>query len=480
MVKGSGRSERPPIDLRLEQAIDRLGGGVAVTDQSATLTYVNPWLADRLGFALERILGRPVTEFLSNGSETRFNIEFDKGKRGTHDPYQLTWRQANGGSLPTIVFDSPIHDAGGNFIGSFAVIADITEPRRIEEGLAIAKLASQVNSTVLYRARYGRDIAVEYVSRSISQFGYTPEDFTGGRTKLADVVHGDDVQAVMAGLSRHIEDGTDSFVQRYRVLTKNRETRWVEDHVFVLREPHQQAPLLHGFLTDITENQISELNLRNALIQTIQAISVTVDKRDPYTAGHQRRVALLSRAIGSELRLESRRLEGLYLGALIHDIGKVGVPIEILAKPGRLTESEMGVVRAHVDIGADIVREVTFPWAIIRMIEEHHERLDGQGYPKGLLGKDILVEARILAVADVLEAMSGHRPYRPARGLDAALAELARHKETLYDRAPVDACMAVLHRHGTEPEALWRALGEGEPASLLLAPTTPVVDFARD
>ncbi|MBI3569570.1 MAG: PAS domain S-box protein [Gammaproteobacteria bacterium] len=186
--------------------------------------------------------------------------------------------------------------------------------------------------------------------------------------------------------------------------------------------------------------------LKQALVGTIQAVATTVEKRDPYTAGHQQRVAQLCVAIASELGLDPERIEGLRLGALIHDIGKIYVPAEILNRPGRLTAAEFEIIKSHPQVGYDIVKDVKFSWPIAEMILQHHERQDGSGYPRGLKGEAIVHEARILAVADVIEAMSSHRPYRPARGVEPALEEIRRNRGRHYDPEVVDACLRLFER----------------------------------
>jgi PAS domain S-box-containing protein len=196
------------------------------------------------------------------------------------------------------------------------------------------------------------------------------------------------------------------------------------------------------------EHLKSAERLKDTLTETIRAIALMVEKRDPFTAGHQHRVAELCMAIGRELGLDADRLEGLRLGATIHDIGKIYVPAEILNRPGPLTPAEFKVVKSHCQVGYDIVKDVKFPWPVAQMILQHQERLDGSGYPNGLKEDAILLEARIIAVADVVEAMSSHRPYRPALGPEQVLAELAGQRGVLYDPAVVDACLALLHRKG--------------------------------
>ncbi len=191
------------------------------------------------------------------------------------------------------------------------------------------------------------------------------------------------------------------------------------------------------------EHEHHEAILRHSLEESIKAIASTVEMRDPYTAGHQRRVGQLAAAIARELGLEEETIHGIDLAAGIHDLGKIHVPAEILSKPGKLSDIEFSLIKTHPQSGYDIVKDVEFPWPIARAILQHHERLDGSGYPNGLKGDEILLEARIIAVADVVEAMSSHRPYRPAKAIDAALAEIERGMGTLYDAQAAQACLKL-------------------------------------
>ncbi len=180
----------------------------------------------------------------------------------------------------------------------------------------------------------------------------------------------------------------------------------------------------------------------------MQSIAAVVETRDPYTAGHQKRVADLSWAIAREMGLSEDQREGLRLAAMIHDIGKISIPSEILSKPTKLTEIEYRLIKIHPQSGHDILKDVEFPWPIHRMVLEHHERVNGSGYPHGCTGSEMLMESRILAVADVVESIASHRPYRPAKGMDAALAEIKENRGTLYDAGCVDACLRLFLEKG--------------------------------
>ncbi|MBU0690136.1 MAG: HD domain-containing protein [Gammaproteobacteria bacterium] len=190
-----------------------------------------------------------------------------------------------------------------------------------------------------------------------------------------------------------------------------------------------------------------EQSLRDSLEDALRAIALTIEMRDPYTAGHQRRVADLAYALAKELGIDSDLAHGIYLAAIVHDIGKINVPAEILVKPGKLSDIEYALVKHHVVSSYEILQGIKFPWPVATMVHQHHERIDGSGYPLSLQDGEIEFGARILAVADVVEAMSSHRPYRPGLGIDAALAEIEKGKATHYDAAVVDACLKLFREN---------------------------------
>ncbi len=210
-----------------------------------------------------------------------------------------------------------------------------------------------------------------------------------------------------------------------------------------------------GTVLDITERKQAQIALEKSYLQlkkilegAFQAIAMMAESRDPYTAGHQWQVAKLSVAIAREMGLDENRIEGIHVGAAIHDIGKIQIPAEILAKPSQLTDLEYSLVKNHPRVGYDILKKIEFPWPVADIAYQHHERLDGSGYPLGLKGEEIILEARIVAVADVVESMANHRPYRPARGLEAAMEEIIKHRGRLFDPDVVDACVRLFRNKG--------------------------------
>ncbi len=210
-----------------------------------------------------------------------------------------------------------------------------------------------------------------------------------------------------------------------------------------------------GVVRDISERKRVEgqlhqtlKNLRKTTNNAIQLLANTVEVRDPYTSGHQKRVAQLASAIAKEMNFSREQIDSVEMAGLIHDIGKIAVPAEILSKPGRLSEIEFSMIKTHSQIGFDILKGIDFPWPIARIVLHHHERIDGSGYPQGLEGENILIESKIIGVADVVEAMASHRPYRASLGIEKALEEISQKKGICYDAKVVDTCLKLFNKKG--------------------------------
>jgi PAS domain S-box-containing protein/putative nucleotidyltransferase with HDIG domain len=226
----------------------------------------------------------------------------------------------------------------------------------------------------------------------------------------------------------------------------------VGDTVVAIRFDSGIIQYFDGILEDITERKHAQMQVQQSLQQLqktikeiIEAMAYIGEVRDPYTAGHQRRVAQLSFDIARSMGLQDELFEGLTMAAFVHDIGKILVPSDILSKPGKLTKPEFDMLRDHTRVGYEILKTIEFPWPIAKIVLQHHERMNGSGYPSGLIGDQIIIEARILAVADVVEAMSSHRPYRPALGIEKALEEINLNRGKLYDPKVVDACVKLFN-----------------------------------
>lgn len=294
------------------------------------------------------------------------------------------------------------------------------------------------------------DGRIQQANQAAGRYAGMPPEALIGRS-LHFLFHAPDVRPEDCPVCTRIARGEASFASD---IERGKGLGTVECSVtpFVIEGSHRSYVQV---VRDITERKRAEEQIASYVKQleasmrgTLQAVSNMIDLRDPYTAGHQRRVGEVARAIAREMGWSEERCQALEMVGLVHDIGKVAVPAEILSKPGRLTAMEMELVKGHAQAGYEVLKDVPFSFPVAEVIRQHHERLDGSGYPRGLKGDEILPEARVLAVSDVLESMSAHRPYRPALELDMALGELERGRGTLFDPEVLDAAFRLLRDKG--------------------------------
>ena len=299
-----------------------------------------------------------------------------------------------------------------------------------------------------------QDDKFAYVNPRFAEiFGYGSVDELIGRDSLSLVTEKD--RSAVRDLRRGIEGGTQS--TSYGFAAERKDGVLIEVGVHGARATHKGRPAVIGVLQDVSEKKRADEQiqryleqLQTAFMSTVEVATSLSEMRDPYTAGHERRVGALAAAIGAELGFDAQRVEGLRVAGFLHDIGKITIPAEILSKPGKLSSIEYQLIQGHPQSGHDVLKDVEFPWPVAQVALQHHERIDGSGYPHGLKGEAILFEARILAVADVVEAMSSHRPYRAGLGVDRALAEIERGRGTAYDAEAVDACLRLFRDRAYE------------------------------
>ena len=283
--------------------------------------------------------------------------------------------------------------------------------------------------------------------------GFEPNEITA-TTSMA-ITHPDDLEADLDNM-RQLRDGLIgqfSLEKRYR--RQDGSLVWVNLTVSPMWGPGEVQDYYIAVAEDITARKMAEAEvkrglekLRLALQGTVAALANTVEIKDPYIAGHHRGVAQLAGAMARELGWPPDQVEGMEVLSCLHDLGKIAVPTEILSKPGIISPAEFALIKVHPQVGYDILKDIKFPWPVAQAVLQHHERLDGSGYPQGLKREEILPEARILAVADVVEAMASHRPYRPALGIETALQEIISHKGKLYDPDVVDICVKLFTEKG--------------------------------
>jgi PAS domain S-box-containing protein len=347
---------------------------------------------------------------------------------------------------------TPLHDRTSHVIGILGTYEDITEQKRAEEKLlqSEAKYRSLVENAqegIYQSTREGRHVTLNPAFAHM--LGYdSPEEVMATITNIAQqlYVYPQDREKLLVLVE---ENGsvTDFETEFYR---KDGSRIWVSINMHAVRDDQGCILYYQGIDQDITERKKIEAErqenierLRKSLGATINAMAVTVETRDPYTAGHQKRVADLAHAIAVEMNLKSEQIDGVRMASMIHDIGKISIPSEILTKPTQLTNLKFNLIKTHPVSGYNILKDIELPWPIARIVLEHHERIDGSGYPNGLKGEQILLESRIIAIADVVEAISSHRPYRAAHGIDAGLDEITKNRGILYDPDLVDACLRL-------------------------------------
>jgi PAS domain S-box-containing protein len=322
--------------------------------------------------------------------------------------------------------------------------------RRAEQALRISEasyrgLFDAVAEAIYVQDRSGRFIDVNLGAANM--YGYEREHLRGLTPIDVAAPERNDMEA----LQRRLDRAFAGEPQHFEFWGRRANGTIFPKEMHLTRGTYFGQDVVIAVAVDITERKRAEQDilagaqrLRRALEETVAAMGTVVEMRDPYTAGHERRVTELAVAMARKLALEERVVKALRLASDVHDIGKIAVPAEILSKPGRLSATEFEIIKTHPQVGYDILKSIEFEWPIALTVLAHHERLDGSGYPLGLSSSDIGFESRVLAVADVVEAMASHRPYREARGIDAALDEVCRSRGVLYDADAVDACVAVI------------------------------------
>lgn len=347
---------------------------------------------------------------------------------------------------------SAVHDADGGVVHWIGTLTDIDDQKGLEQELRRSQQETLEALTLLDTLQSKAPVGFLFVDTDFRYVRVNEEAAAINGVPVAEHL-GRRVSEVVPALWPEIEPAYRRVLQWRKPVVNVEMTgetaaepgtlrSWLVSFYPVL--VHAEILGIGVVIVDITERKQAEAAQAALTHAAVGAIAATVEARDPYTAGHQRRVADIAVAIAGDLGLDPDTIEGIELAASIHDIGKIGIPSEILARPGRLSPVEMELVQGHSHAGAEILNGINFPWPIQAMVAQHHERFDGSGYPDGLRGKDIDIGARILAVADTFEAMASHRPYRPAKGVDAAAAEIRRGRGSLYDPDVVDACLRLL------------------------------------
>lgn len=433
---------------RFRDLVEKAGIAILIDDKDTRLKYCNKKYAELFGYSLEAMKKQTIRTLIHPDDINKV-MKYHKDRvRGKKAPSRYECRGIKkDGSTIYIEIDAVALKEGGKIIGTRSYIWDITERKHSEEALQTSEekfktLFNSASDAIFIHDLSGRFLEVNQVA--CERLGYNRDELL--KMALKDI---DSPRLSTVVPARDEELGKRGHIF-YETVHKGRDGTVIPIELSSRIIEYKGEPVALSIARDITERKRAEEErkksferLRKALEETVNALASAVEMRDPYTAGHQQRVTNLAIAIAREMRLSQERIEGIRMAGAIHDVGKIRVPAEILSWPGRLTDIDFNLIKTHPQVGFDILKRIELPYSVTEIMLQHHERMDGSGYPAGLQGEEILLEARILAVADVVEAMASHRPYRAALGVRKALEEISKNRGILYDVEVVDVCLKL-------------------------------------
>ena len=417
------------------------------------IEYINSQGIDYTGLPAEDLYGRSWITVVHPDDVGRVQSAWDLAAR-TETPLELECRlrRFDGQYRWHDLRSRPFLDVDGSVLKWIGTGTDIDGAKRVEADLRLSKREVEEALTMLETLQSSVPIGFCVVDSDFRYVRINEALAASNGLPVADHL-GRQIAEVLPGLwpevepyyRRVLENGESIVnveIERPLAADPERVRSWMESFYAVVVDGENLG--VGAIIVDVTQSKQAERTRSELTQAAADAMAAMVEVRDPYTSGHQSRVAAIASAIAAEMKLDRETIEGIDLAARIHDIGKIGTPAEILSRPTNLSAMEWELIKIHAQAGADIIKGVTFPWPVAEMIVQHHERLDGSGYPSGLRGDEICLGARIIAVADTVEAMSSHRPYRPALGVEAALGEIMNGRGGRFDPVVVDACVDLV------------------------------------
>ncbi|MFC1897942.1 PAS domain S-box protein [Candidatus Cloacimonadota bacterium] len=448
---------RDESEKKYSSLISNVPVGIFRSNARDKIISANPAMVKMFGYNdLKELLKTTIHELYSTSEKGPELLKL-LNENDEIDDFEIVLTRKDGSTFWGFISTKSVYDTNGKIIFRDGIINDVSKRKKAELNLQttqfrLATLFENVPNILLYESGEDREFMSDNV---IDLLGYPAEDFIKDKDKFFSLLHEDDVDYIKKKYKEwEAEDKKEVLTLWFRIRTKVGRYIWIEDRRIETVGPDNKR-YETGVKIDITnlknaeeQLKISYQKLQRLLEETVDGLVSAVEMRDPYTAGHQRRVATLTVAIGKKLGLSQNEIEGLHLASLVHDIGKINIPAEILSKPGKLSENEFNLIKLHPQTGYDILKSIEFPWPIAEIVLQHQERYDGSSYPQGLKGEEINFYARILSVADVMEAMSSHRPYRASLGIQSAIEEITTYRGKLYDPVVVDAALDLFQNDG--------------------------------
>jgi PAS domain S-box-containing protein/putative nucleotidyltransferase with HDIG domain len=452
--------QRHETELRFRQVTDNIHEVFWLTDPAKNeVLYVSPAYEAIWARSAQALYSSPRSWLEAIHADDRARVsEAAKTRQATGD-YDEEYRIVRPDGSVRWIWDRavPVRDEGGMVIRVAGVAEDITERKHAADRLRESerRFSEMLQNVELVATMLDKDGGITYCNNYLLRLsGWRYEEVFGRKwfdLFLPPETH-EEMKGVFAAL---LADFPEAVHHENEILTRSRERRLIRWNNTLLRSLAGEVVGTASIGEDITELRRAEgeiertvAKLRRAARSAIEVVSTIGELRDPYTHGHERRVGEVATAIATEMGLPADRIEGVRVCAYLHDVGKIAVPAEILSKPTRLSATEFELVKQHAQQSYEILKRMEFPWPVAEAVWQHHERLDGSGYPRKLKGEEIILEARILAVADTVEAMASHRPYRPGLGVEAALAEIEANRGKLFDPTVVDACLRLFRTKG--------------------------------
>ncbi len=424
--------------------LDTSTDSIVMHDFAGNFKYVNEAAYKTKGYTKEELMAMKLDDLIFPEDAALLEQRKQEIKEMGCVVFEGAQRRKDGSIINIEVQTRIIEFEGEKLL--LSVEHDITERKKAETALQESeqryRSLFEYNPVAIYLQDFnGAFLRVNDATSKLT--GYSREELLGMQPEQLIVV--EDLKKARSNFTKAA--GGEPRTYEVTIITKSGEKRNLNiSNLSVV--VNENIVGVYSVAEDVTERNKALEKINSTLEGTIEAIAMMSELRDPYTAGHQKMVTQLAMAIANEMGLPEDQIKALRVAGLLHDVGKVYVPSEILSKPGKLSDLERGLAKTHASASYDIVKAIKFPWPVCRIIIQHHERLDGSGYPKGIKGDEIILEARILAVADVVEAMTSHRPYRPALGIDKALEEITMNRGVLYDETVVDACVTLFKEQG--------------------------------